>query len=90
MVNFWFSAHVAWDIADDRYRCIGRSGYTEWPKKPAHFVLYALTSSNIDRFQTQEINNRKQRVYCLKVTVEYCSFYIKCSMYPRCFWTTHS
>jgi len=23
---------------------------TEWPKKLAHFVLYALTSSNIDRF----------------------------------------
>jgi len=24
--------------------------YTWWPKKLAHFVLYALTSSNIDRF----------------------------------------
>jgi len=24
--------------------------YTGWPQKLAHFVLYALTSSNIDRF----------------------------------------
>ena len=25
-----------------------------------------------------------------KVTVTSCSFYIKCSMCPRCYWTTHS
>jgi len=25
-----------------------------------------------------------------KVTVTSCSFYIRCSMYPPCCWTTHS
>jgi len=25
-----------------------------------------------------------------KVTVTSCSFYIKCSMWPPCCWTTHS
>jgi len=40
-------------INDNDKIMIGKTEKREnagWPKKPAHFVLYASTSSNIDRF----------------------------------------